>query len=86
MLPSYLARHLRVVLALGAPVGPEGAWLQFDPLHYLIVPFIWIIIFTLMSVYDSRRTLRVVDDLQTVALAVMLAPRAAPCPHRRRAE
>jgi len=69
----YLARQLRVVLALGAPVGPEGAWLQFDPVHYLIVPCVWIVSFTLMSVYDSRRTLRAMDDLQTVALAVMLA-------------
>jgi len=69
----YLARQLRVVLALGAPIGPDGAWLQFDLVHYLIVPCVWIVVFTLMSVYDGRRTLRAVDDLQTVALAVILA-------------
>jgi exopolysaccharide biosynthesis polyprenyl glycosylphosphotransferase len=72
-LALYLARHLRLTVALGADIGPGGAWLEFGPIHYFIVPFVWFIVFTLMSVYDGRRTLRVVNDLQTVALAVMLA-------------
>jgi exopolysaccharide biosynthesis polyprenyl glycosylphosphotransferase len=69
----YLARHLRLVLDLGMDVGPQGDWLQFDPVHYLVVPFIWVIVFTLTSVYDSRRTLRFVDDLQAVALAIVVS-------------
>ena len=69
----YLAKHLRLVLDLGQDLGPGGDLLVFEPVHYLIVAVIWILIFVLMSVYDSRRTLRFVDDLQTIALAVVLA-------------
>jgi exopolysaccharide biosynthesis polyprenyl glycosylphosphotransferase len=69
----YLARHLRLTLEIGRSVGPEGELLVFESVHYLIVPVVWAFIFVLMSVYDSRRTLRAVDDLQTVTLAVILA-------------
>jgi exopolysaccharide biosynthesis polyprenyl glycosylphosphotransferase len=69
----YLARQLRVAIDLGVDVGPEGRWLHFKPVLYFIVSAIWLVIFALMSVYDSRRTLRVVDDLQTVAPAIALA-------------
>ena len=69
----YLARQLRVALDLGVPIGPQGSWLHFEPILYPIVSTIWLIIFALMSVYSSRRTLRIVDDLQTVAPAIVLA-------------
>jgi exopolysaccharide biosynthesis polyprenyl glycosylphosphotransferase len=69
----YLARQMRLALDLGKPLGPGGSWLYFYPVLYLIVPIIWLVIFTFASVYDSRRTLRAVDDLQTVATATALA-------------
>ena len=72
-LALYLSRHLRLALDLGKPTGPDGIWLYFDPALYLIVPLIWLIVFTVLSVYDSRRTLRVVDDLQTVTQASLVA-------------
>jgi len=124
----YLARQLRLAINLGKPLGPGGSWLYFDPVLYLVVPIIWVVIFTMTSVYASRRTVRAVDDFQTVTLALAgvayffprvypsafcvlfypqssdpfhladssasrlaclegrLAPRAAPCPHRRRGQ
>ncbi|MCP4614556.1 MAG: exopolysaccharide biosynthesis polyprenyl glycosylphosphotransferase [Planctomycetes bacterium] len=69
----YIARYVRLTLEIGRSVGPDGELLVFEPIHFLIVPIVWITIFMLASVYDSRRTLRAVDDLQTVALAVVLA-------------
>jgi FlaA1/EpsC-like NDP-sugar epimerase len=69
----YLARHLRLALEWGQSLGPENNLLVFEPVHFLIVPVVWIVVFVVTSVYDSKRTLRVMDDLQTVALAVVLA-------------
>ena len=69
----YIARHLRLTLEVGRNIGPDGELLVFDPVHFLIVPIVWVSIFILTSVYDSRRTLRAVDDLQTVTLAVILS-------------
>jgi mannosyltransferase len=69
----YLARQLRLTLDLGADLGPGSKWLRFDPLLYLLVPLIWVVIFALMSVYEDRRTRRAVDELRTTALAAGLA-------------
>ncbi len=69
----YLARHLRIALDIGLDVGPRGEWLHFGPILFLIVTAIWLIIFNLMSVYDTRRTLRAIDDMQIVAVGVMVA-------------
>jgi len=69
----YLARQQRLSIEIGKPLGPGGSWLYFEPIFYLIVPGIWLVIFTMMSVYDSRRTRRAVDDLQTVAQATLIA-------------
>jgi exopolysaccharide biosynthesis polyprenyl glycosylphosphotransferase len=69
----YLARQLRVAIDLGVNIGPAGKWLHFDPILYVTVAIIWVVIFALMSVYDSRRTLRLVDELQVIAPATVLA-------------
>ena len=69
----YLARHVRVLLELGVDVGPEGKWLHFDPIHYLLGPAIWLVVSSLTSVYDSRRTLRAVDEFQAVAWTMLLS-------------
>jgi exopolysaccharide biosynthesis polyprenyl glycosylphosphotransferase len=69
----YLSRQLRLALDWGKYTGSNGAWLYFDPGLYIIVPLIWLVVFTVMSVYDSRRTLRAVDDLQTTTQATLVA-------------
>lgn len=68
----YLARQLRLAIDLGKPVG-SSEWLYFQSILYLIVPIIWFIIFTMMSVYDSRRTVRAADDFQIVTQATLVA-------------
>ena len=40
---------------------------------YAAVPFIWVMVFLVTSVYDPKRTYRLVDELQTVSLASLLA-------------
>jgi exopolysaccharide biosynthesis polyprenyl glycosylphosphotransferase len=72
-LALYLSRELRLVLGFGKDVGSRGEWLYFDPLTFAIVTVIWLIIFTMLPVYDRRRTLRTVDDLQIVTQAAMVA-------------
>jgi FlaA1/EpsC-like NDP-sugar epimerase len=68
----YLARQWRLAIDLGKPVG-SSEWLYFQSILYLIVPIIWFIIFTMMSVYDSRRTVRAADDFQIVTQATLVA-------------
>lgn len=69
----YLAREMRVAIDLGVYIGPQGSWLHFEPVLYPIVSTIWLVVFALTSVYSSRRTLRLVDDLQAVVPATALA-------------
>ena len=40
---------------------------------YITIPFIWIMVFLVASVYDPKRTYRLVDELQSVTLASLLA-------------
>ncbi len=40
---------------------------------YIIVPFLWVLVFLLASVYDPKRNYRVVDEYQSVAVATGLA-------------
>jgi exopolysaccharide biosynthesis polyprenyl glycosylphosphotransferase len=44
-----------------------------SPYLYLIVPVLWVIVFTLASVYDPRRIYRVEDEFQNVTLATGFA-------------
>jgi exopolysaccharide biosynthesis polyprenyl glycosylphosphotransferase len=69
----YLARHMRVALGWGVDVGPQGQALHLPAVLFVIVPATWLLMFTFAGVYDSRRTMRVVDDLQTVAQATVVA-------------
>jgi 4-amino-4-deoxy-L-arabinose transferase-like glycosyltransferase/lipopolysaccharide biosynthesis regulator YciM len=68
----YLARQLRLILGLGRDLGPESEWLRLHPLLYLVVPLIWVTVFTLLSAYDHRRTRRTADELKIVALTMVL--------------
>jgi FlaA1/EpsC-like NDP-sugar epimerase len=40
---------------------------------YLIVPVLWVSVFLVSSVYDPERTYKIVDELQSVSLASLLA-------------
>ena len=40
---------------------------------YVTVPIVWVLVFLVASVYDPKRIYRLVDELQTVSLASLLA-------------
>ena len=40
---------------------------------YVLIPLLWVLVFLVMSVYDPKGTYRLVDELQTVSLASLLA-------------
>lgn len=40
---------------------------------YVLIPILWVIVFLVASVYDPDRTYKLVDELQTVSLASLLA-------------
>jgi exopolysaccharide biosynthesis polyprenyl glycosylphosphotransferase len=69
----FEARQLRLALDVGRSLGPGDSWLFFEPILYPILSIIWVVIFTMIGVYDSRRTLRAVDDFQIVVQATVLA-------------
>lgn len=69
-----IAAWLRAVLPFQQEMftPDEITWSNMLPLLGLI-GMIWVVVFTATSVYDVRRNLRTVDEVQTVALAVLLA-------------
>ena len=40
---------------------------------YVVIPLLWVLVFVVASVYDPKGTYRLVDELQTVSLASLLA-------------
>lgn len=69
-----LAGELRSALDWGRGVtGPVSALFPHSLWFFMLVGSVWTLVFTLSSVYDSRRTLRAVDELERVAWGVFLA-------------
>jgi len=64
----YLASLVRVRLPWGLPLGRQP---PLNPLTYVLVAVIWLAVFLLLSVWDPRRMVAIVDDLQGVTLAVI---------------
>jgi exopolysaccharide biosynthesis polyprenyl glycosylphosphotransferase len=62
-----LSGTLRLWLPWGLKVGPNTTNLNFYV--YLMVAAIWTVTFQILSVYDPKRTLRLVDELQQLILA-----------------
>ena len=56
------------------PYGPDlGNPVLVPPYIYLAAAAIWVLVFIALSVYDPRRTLRAVDELQQVVPALAIA-------------
>lgn len=73
---TVLALALAVYLRPGLPPFPTLIPIKTVELPYflyLIVPVLWIIVFTLASVYDPRRIYKVEDEFQNVTIATGLA-------------
>jgi exopolysaccharide biosynthesis polyprenyl glycosylphosphotransferase len=71
LLALYLAYIARITLPWGAQLIPSEA--AFTPALYIVVVAIWTLVFFLLNVYDARHTLRAVDELQSLVLAISMA-------------
>jgi exopolysaccharide biosynthesis polyprenyl glycosylphosphotransferase len=70
----FLARELRLALPYGVIVpGDPAAVFAFPRWMYVLAATVWGVVFVVMSVYDERRTLRAVDELQAVVAAALFA-------------
>jgi exopolysaccharide biosynthesis polyprenyl glycosylphosphotransferase len=67
----FLAAQARHYLPWGIPLSLEEV--RAPTLLYVLVCMIWISVFITLSVYEGRRTLRAVDELQTVGVAVAVS-------------
>ena len=66
-----LSSAVRLWLPWGAEIDLETVTLSFYV--YLMVLFIWAVVFQMFSVYDPKRTLRLVDELQQLVLAAFMS-------------
>ncbi|MBI2845910.1 MAG: sugar transferase [Chloroflexi bacterium] len=67
----YLSTQIRLALPFGTPLPPRAV--SLDPPLYGLVFVIWLLAFLGFSVYDREKTLRAVDELQRVSVAVLAA-------------
>jgi exopolysaccharide biosynthesis polyprenyl glycosylphosphotransferase len=63
LLALHLAKYLREIIPVGVYLDEP---LQFSLWLYLIVPIIWIVVFTALKVYSPARALRYTEDLPSV--------------------
>lgn len=66
-----LSGALRLWLPLGTELDLSKVTLSFYV--YLMVTLIWAVVFQLFSVYDPKRTLRLVDELQQLMPAIFMS-------------
>lgn len=70
-LSLYLASRARLLLPFGARLTPKFVYIP--PSVYIMAAFIWSLAFIFLSVYDPKRTLRFVDEIQTFLPAILAA-------------
>ena len=71
LLALYIAYLARVTLPYGLPLLPNDV--RFIPALFVTVAAIWTLVAFLLNVYDARHSLRAVDQLQTLVLAIGLS-------------
>ncbi|NOZ49198.1 MAG: sugar transferase [Chloroflexi bacterium] len=71
LLALYVAYHARLLLPFGVNLRTPD--IHFVPALYVTVVAIWTLVFFLFNVYDTRHTLRAVDELQILLLAISIA-------------
>ncbi|MCC7353235.1 MAG: sugar transferase [Anaerolineae bacterium] len=67
----FLATQARHYLPWGIPLSLEEVRTPY--IVYALVAIIWVGVFFTLSVYDGRRTLRAIDEMQLVTAAVAVA-------------
>ena len=70
-LALYMASYIRPRLDWGANLAYQQS--RLSPYVYLMVAVIWGVTFLVLSVYDAKRTLRAVDEIQVVCMATGMA-------------
>ncbi len=71
-----LARYLRTLLPFGLQIDPltlEKINFQIDWPFYLLVLAVWSIVFLILPVYNSQRSLHVIGDVQNTVVAIAFA-------------
>ncbi len=68
LLALRLAKILRTVIPLGVYLDEP---LKFSPWLYIVVPLIWMVVFSTLKVYSPTRTLRYIEDLPSVWGAII---------------
>jgi len=71
-----LARGLRLILPFGMQIDPktlEPLAFELDLVLYALVLVVWMTVFLILPVYDSRRWLHAIDNLQVTLTAVAFA-------------
>lgn len=71
ILALYVAYHARLLLPFGVQLQARD--IHFVPALYITVVAIWTLVFFLFNIYDTRHTLRAIDELQTLVLAISIA-------------
>ncbi len=72
-LSLYAASYLRPVFSFLPYAADVRKPMDVPGFLFPAFPFVWIVIFNLMSVYDGRRNLRIYDELSSVFLGSALA-------------
>ncbi len=71
---TLFALRLAVTLRQVLPYGPElGQVTLVPPYIYLAAAAIWTVVFSTLSVYDPRRTLRAADEFQQVISSLVIS-------------
>jgi exopolysaccharide biosynthesis polyprenyl glycosylphosphotransferase len=71
-----LARQVRLILPFGMQVDPstlEPLGFALAPAFYGLVVVVWMAVFLILPVYDRRRSLRAIADLQITLIAIAFA-------------
>jgi exopolysaccharide biosynthesis polyprenyl glycosylphosphotransferase len=69
----WLTAAIRPVLNSWSFVKPMASPVQTPTALYWIFPLIWVLIYLVLSVYDGRKYLRVVDEFGVVTLGTIIA-------------
>src|SRR3972149_2207963 len=71
-----LARSLRIILPFGMQVDPvslQPLTFELELVLYGMVLAVWVAVFLILPVYDSRRWLHAIDNVQVTLTAVAFA-------------
>src|SRR3989337_2906775 len=71
-----LARQVRLILPFGMQVDPmtlEPLGFALELAFYGLVVMVWMAVFLILPVYDRRRSLRAIADLQITLIAIAFA-------------